>query len=110
MLSEKRKSSRAGRRPRATLANGAGGGEIFGVLGSNGAGKSTLLGALSGELVASAGRVLLTERPLHEWSSLERAQRLAVLPQQSSLSFGFREEEVVAMGHPERGHPLVVVR
>jgi iron complex transport system ATP-binding protein len=73
-------------------------GEIFGVLGPNGAGKSTLLGALSGELAANVGQVLLADRPLHDWPSRERAQRLAVLPQQSSLSFGFRVEEVVGMG------------
>lgn len=73
-------------------------GEIFGALGPNGAGKSTLLGALSGELSPSAGQVLLADRPLHDWPSRERAQRLAVLPQQSSLSFGFPVEEVVAMG------------
>ncbi|TLX57695.1 heme ABC transporter ATP-binding protein [Stutzerimonas nosocomialis] len=73
-------------------------GEVFGVLGPNGAGKSTLLGALSGELAVSEGRVLLADRPLAQWPSRERAQRLAVLPQQSSLSFGFRVQEVVAMG------------
>ncbi len=73
-------------------------GEVFGVLGPNGAGKSTLLGALSGELAVAAGQVLLAERPLAQWPSRERAQRLAVLPQQSSLNFGFRVEEVVAMG------------
>ena len=88
-------------------------GEILGVLGPNGAGKSTLLGALSGELATHAGRVLLADRPLHEWPSRERALRLAVLPQQSSLSFGFRVEEVVAMGrlpHAEgRAADLLIV-
>ncbi|MEL7560642.1 heme ABC transporter ATP-binding protein [Stutzerimonas chloritidismutans] len=73
-------------------------GEILGVLGANGAGKSTLLGALSGEFSPSAGQMLLADRPLHDWPSRERARRLAVLAQQSSLSFGFRVEEVVAMG------------
>lgn len=78
-------------------------GEIFGVLGPNGAGKSTLLDALSGELVLNAGQVLLADRSLHQWPSRERALRLAVLPQQSSLSFGFRVEEVVAMGRLPHG-------
>lgn len=75
-----------------------GAGEVLGVLGPNGAGKSTLLGALCGELPASAGQVLLAGRPLAQWPSRERAQRLAVLPQQSSLSFGFYVEDVVGMG------------
>lgn len=78
-------------------------GEVFGVLGPNGAGKSTLLSALSGELRASAGQVLLAERALADWPSRERAQRLAVLPQQSSLNFGFRVEEVVIMGRLPHG-------
>lgn len=73
-------------------------GEVFGVLGPNGAGKSTLLGALSGELEPAAGRVLLHGRALAQWRGEERARCLAVLPQRSSLDFGFRVEEVVALG------------
>ncbi|WP_443190340.1 heme ABC transporter ATP-binding protein [Pseudomonas indica] len=73
-------------------------GEVLGVLGPNGAGKSTLLAALSGELPAAHGRVLLDERPLSAWHGPERARRLAVLPQTSSLGFAFRVEEVVSMG------------
>ena len=73
-------------------------GEVLGVLGPNGAGKSTLLAALSGELPASAGQVTLDQRALYDWAGPERARRLAVLPQSSSLNFAFRVEEVVAMG------------
>ncbi|AYC31686.1 heme ABC transporter ATP-binding protein [Pseudomonas cavernae] len=73
-------------------------GEVLGVLGPNGAGKSTLLGALCGELSPSAGQVHLHQRALAEWSGPERAQRLAVLPQSSTLNFAFRVEAVVGMG------------
>ena len=73
-------------------------GEVFGVLGPNGAGKSTLLGALSGELEPSAGSVFLHGQPLAAWHGPERARCLAVLPQRSTLDFGFRVEEVVALG------------
>lgn len=73
-------------------------GEVLGVLGPNGAGKSTLLGALCGELAASAGEVSLDGKPLHDWVRSQRAQRLAVLPQVSTLDFAFRVEEVVGMG------------
>lgn len=73
-------------------------GEVLGVLGPNGAGKSTLLGALCGELGVERGEVLLQGRPLSDWPGQERAQRLAVLPQASSLGFAFRVEEVVGMG------------
>lgn len=73
-------------------------GEVLGVLGPNGAGKSTLLGALCGELPASQGKVWLEERELGHWQGVQRAQRLAVLPQTSTLDFAFRVEEVVGMG------------
>lgn len=73
-------------------------GEVLGVLGPNGAGKSTLMAALCGELPLAAGSVALAGRVLRAWRGTERAQRLAVLPQRSSLDFAFRVEEVVAMG------------
>ncbi|CAI8764176.1 MULTISPECIES: heme ABC transporter ATP-binding protein [Pseudomonas] len=73
-------------------------GEVLGVLGPNGAGKSTLLGALCGELPANQGSVWLDERELRDWTGAQRAQRLAVLPQVSTLDFAFRVEEVVGMG------------
>jgi iron complex transport system ATP-binding protein len=73
-------------------------GEVLGVLGPNGAGKSTLLGALCGELKADHGNVWLDERELSDWTGALRAQRLAVLPQVSTLDFAFRVEEVVGMG------------
>ena len=73
-------------------------GEVLGVLGPNGAGKSTLLGALCGELEPSIGCVTLDERALGAWPGQERARRLAVLPQSSTLSFAFPVAEVVAMG------------
>jgi iron complex transport system ATP-binding protein len=73
-------------------------GEVLGVLGPNGAGKSTLLGALCGELKPAQGQVWLEQKLLVDWSGPQRAQRLAVLPQSSTLSFAFRVEEVVAMG------------
>lgn len=73
-------------------------GEVLGVLGPNGAGKSTLLGALCGELPVRQGQVWLDDRPLADWPGPERARRLAVLPQVSTLGFAFRVEEVVGMG------------
>lgn len=73
-------------------------GKMTGVLGANGAGKSTLLSALSGELPIAAGEIVLGGRALDAWPDQERAQYLAVLPQHSTLNFGFRVEEVVGMG------------
>ncbi|MEO4046131.1 heme ABC transporter ATP-binding protein [Pseudomonas sp. CAU 1711] len=73
-------------------------GEVLGVLGPNGAGKSTLLGALCGELHPHDGSVSLDGRALGDWPGQERARRLAVLPQNSTLSFAFPVAEVVGMG------------
>lgn len=72
--------------------------QVLGVLGPNGAGKSSLLSVLCGELTASEGRVTLDGRALSQWPGQERAKRLAVLPQVSSLGFAFKVEEVVGMG------------
>ena len=73
-------------------------GEVLGVLGPNGAGKSTLLDALCGSLPATNGRITLDDKPLSAWAGPQRARRLAVLPQSSSLTFAFSVEAVVAMG------------
>lgn len=73
-------------------------GEMLGVLGPNGAGKSTLLGALCGELKTTRGKLWLDEQLLTHWAGPQRARRLAVLPQNSTLSFAFKVQEVVAMG------------
>lgn len=73
-------------------------GQVLGILGPNGAGKSSLLAALCGELTPSHGQVTLQGKALAQWSGQARAQRLAVLPQVSSLGFAFRVEEVVGMG------------
>jgi len=73
-------------------------GQVMGVLGPNGAGKSSLLGVLCGELVPGQGRVTLQGRPLADWAGQDRARRLAVLPQVSSLGFAFKVEEVVGLG------------
>lgn len=89
---------RGGRRVLAGIELELRPGEVLGVLGPNGAGKSTLLGALCGEVPASAGRVCLDERELGDWAGPQRARRLAVLPQSSTLGFAFRVDEVVAMG------------
>ncbi len=78
-------------------------GELLAVVGPNGAGKSTLLGALAGELRCGAGEVLLEGRAHAHWKPRERARQLAVLPQDSSLVFGFTALEVVLLGRSPHG-------
>ena len=73
-------------------------GKITTVLGPNGAGKTSLLRALVGELPPDAGSVSLNGRALDEWTPIQRAAMLAVLPQHSLLNFPFTAAEVVMLG------------
>ncbi|MBI5255617.1 MAG: ABC transporter ATP-binding protein [Burkholderiales bacterium] len=49
-------------------------GEVHAVIGTNGAGKSTLINLLSGELPASAGRILLQGQDIAAWPQPRRAR------------------------------------
>lgn len=79
-------------------------GEMVGLLGPNGSGKSTLLRVLAGLLTPSAGNIQLSGRPLRQFSSRERARRVALVPQSVLIPFAFPVFDVVAMGrHPHLG-------
>lgn len=73
-------------------------GELVAIIGANGSGKTSLVKALTGDLGLSAGRVLLNQKPLGEYSPEAKARAVAILPQQSILSFPFTAEEVAALG------------
>jgi len=73
-------------------------GELLAILGPNGAGKSTLLRMLCGETKTTRGTIALDGRPLHEVTARARAQRLAVLPQQTNVPFALTSLEIVMLG------------
>ncbi|MBC8380827.1 MAG: iron complex transport system ATP-binding protein [Porticoccaceae bacterium] len=73
-------------------------GKVTTIVGPNGAGKSSLLKVLTGEMPPTAGDVYLNSRLLNQWSLLEKAQMLAVLPQHTLLNFSFTADEVVGLG------------
>lgn len=74
------------------------------LLGANGQGKSSLLAALAGLLPTAAGRVVLQGRLLVEWTSRERAERLAWLAQQGQAEGELAALDVVRLGRlPQRG-------
>lgn len=73
-------------------------GEIVAVIGPNGAGKSTLVRVLAGTLRPSKGLVTLEGRDLLTLPRREIARKVAVVPQESSVAFGFTVREVVLMG------------
>jgi iron complex transport system ATP-binding protein len=86
---------------RAVLAGASlalGFGEVLVLAGRNGAGKTTLLRVATGLVAPSAGRVLLEGRPLGERSRREIARTLALVPQDTSVPFPFRVEEIVLLG------------
>ncbi len=79
-------------------------GSFVGLVGPNGAGKSTLLRTIAGVLSPSAGSVLIDGVDVHALSSREASKLVAVVPQDTSLSFAFDVRDVVAMGRtPYRG-------
>lgn len=73
-------------------------GRIVALVGPNGAGKSTLLRVLGGILSPQAGAIDLAGKPLRHWSDRDRARRLALAPQRSSLAFAFTVREYVGFG------------
>jgi len=74
------------------------GGDFIGIIGPNASGKSTLLKSISKVLKPHTGVVLLNERDVYTFKSAEIAKNLAVVPQESVISFAFTALEVVLMG------------
>ena len=73
-------------------------GEFVGIIGPNGSGKSTLLRLLAGVIRPSSGDVFLGDRNMAGMSRREVARIVAVVPQETSVSFGFTGLELVLMG------------
>lgn len=73
-------------------------GELVVLIGPNGAGKSTLLHLLLGLLRPGGGTVLVSGRPIGEFSRSEIARRVAFVPQEARSDFAFTVRELVAMG------------
>ncbi len=79
-------------------------GELVGLIGPNGAGKTTFLRLVSGVLKPAQGTVTLDDDPLDSLSAAEVGKRVAVVPQQTELSFDFSIRDVITMGrHPYQG-------
>ncbi|WP_331236458.1 ATP-binding cassette domain-containing protein [Natronorarus salvus] len=88
----------------SAVSASVGEGTFVGFVGPNGAGKSTLLRTIAGVLAPAAGRVLIDGTDVHALSAREAGKRVAVVPQDTSLSFAFDVRDVVAMGRtPYRG-------
>lgn len=73
-------------------------GSILGVIGPNGAGKTTLVRALSGVIPLASGRVCAVGSEIAALSPVERARRVAVVPQARSLPASFTGWQLVLLG------------
>jgi iron complex transport system ATP-binding protein len=81
-------------------------GERVALIGPNGAGKSTLLRVLTGLVRPAAGQASLGGVPIERLDRGAIARRLAVVPQQATLPFATRVEEVVALGRLPHEDPF----
>ncbi|WP_266076387.1 heme ABC transporter ATP-binding protein [Haladaptatus caseinilyticus] len=73
-------------------------GTFVGLVGPNGAGKTTLLRVMNGVLSPDTGRVQVDGDTMANLSSKAASRRVATVPQDTTLSFGFDVHDVVAMG------------
>ena len=73
-------------------------GRFVGLVGPNGSGKTTLIRAIAGVLHPDAGSVTVAGRPVTGVSSRTVSRSVAVVPQDTSLTFEFSVREIVAMG------------
>ncbi|SDS64482.1 iron complex transport system ATP-binding protein [Halopseudomonas sabulinigri] len=73
-------------------------GQMIGLIGHNGSGKSTLIKLLARQQAASAGSILLDERPLEAWGEREFARQVAYLPQQLPAAESLTVRELVGFG------------
>jgi iron complex transport system ATP-binding protein len=81
-------------------------GEVLGIIGPNGSGKSSLIRALAGVRRPDSGVVLLDKRPVADLGRRERARRIALVPQETRLSFPLSVREVVLLGRSPHTGPF----
>jgi iron complex transport system ATP-binding protein len=81
-------------------------GEVVAILGPNACGKSTLLKLISGSLEPLSGRIFLNGFATHSLPTKTRAQRIALVQQESPLLFPSRAWEFVLQGRHPYGRAL----
>lgn len=74
------------------------GARMVAVIGPNGSGKTTLLKIINGTLLPDTGRMLVEGRETSLWKRREMARKVAIVPQEMSITFPFYAEEIVLMG------------
>lgn len=77
-------------------------GQLIALVGPNGAGKTSLLRAIAG-LVPATGKVHLAGKDVLALSAIERAKRIAYLPQGHQVHWPLTARDVVALGRYPHG-------
>lgn len=73
-------------------------GEFLGIIGPNGSGKTTLLKIINRILVPQEGSIWIGDINIDEIKRNALARTIAVVPQDSPMTFPFSVEEIVLMG------------
>ncbi|MBT8263619.1 MAG: ABC transporter ATP-binding protein [Bacteroidia bacterium] len=73
-------------------------GKLITLVGANGIGKSTLLRTLSGMQPKLDGKILIGEKDLSDYSSLERATQLSVVLTEAPASGNLTVRELISLG------------
>jgi iron complex transport system ATP-binding protein len=82
-------------------------GHMLGILGPNGSGKTTLMKILSAVLKGQ-GRVTLNGRRIETYGRRELSKLVAVVPQESRVSFPYTVAEIVMMGRASYHSPFAL--
>lgn len=80
-------------------------GRLVAVVGPNGAGKTSLIRAIAG-LVRHSGACRLEGEPLEALSPVERARRIAYLPQRADFAWALPVRDAIALGRLPHGDPF----
>ena len=78
-------------------------GELVAILGPNGAGKTTLLRSMLGLTQLDSGSVALGDVDVGNLTSMERARKIAYLPQRRPMAWPNTVRDVVALGRFSHG-------
>jgi iron complex transport system ATP-binding protein len=70
-------------------------GDFLGIIGPNGSGKSTLLKLMDRIIQPQRGRILFEGKKIESFKRKELAQRIALLPQETTFYFDFKALEIV---------------
>ena len=73
-------------------------GELIGLVGANGIGKSTLLRTLAGMQRKLSGNILVKEKPLQAYSTLELANQISVVLTEPPASKNLTVLELISLG------------